>query len=147
MREIAAAFQELRLYGMAGAWVDLTSQGNVGSESSRGLVEHLLQAEHTDRAMRSVSYQLKSARFPVHRDLAGFDFSHSKVDERLILELADLAITEVGHHMVFIGGTGTGKSHFATAWGVFRHHPPWPACALLLHRRSGQRPGTGESRR
>ncbi len=26
MREIAAELKELRLYGMAGAWVDLTSQ-------------------------------------------------------------------------------------------------------------------------
>ena len=118
MREIAAELKELRLYGMAGAWVDLTSQGQAGIESSRWLIEHLLQAEQTDRAMRSISYQLKSARFPVHRDLAGFDFSQSKVDERLITELADLAFTEVAHNLVFIGGTGTGKSHLATALGV-----------------------------
>lgn len=118
MREIANELKELRLYGMAGAWVDLTRQGTAGTESSRWLIEHLLQAEQTDRAMRSVSYQLKSARFPVHRDLAGFDFSQSKVDERLILELADLSFTEVAHNVVFIGGTGTGKSHLATALGV-----------------------------
>jgi len=118
MREIATELKELRLYGMAGAWVDLTSQGQAGIESSRWLIEHLLQAEHTDRAMRSISYQLKSARFPVHRDLAGFDFSQSKVDERLITELADLAFTEVAHNVVFIGGTGTGKSHLATALGA-----------------------------
>jgi DNA replication protein DnaC len=117
-REIAAACQELRRYGMAGAWVDLTSQGNVGIESSRWLVEHLRQAEHPDRAMRAVSYQRKSARFPVHRDLTGFDCSHAKVDERLILALADLAFTEVAHNVVFIGGTGTGKSPLATALGV-----------------------------
>ena len=83
MREITAELKELRLYGMAGAWVDLTAQGSVGIDTSRWLIEHLLQAEQADRAMRSVSYQLKSARFPVHRDLAGFDFSQSKVDERL----------------------------------------------------------------
>jgi DNA replication protein DnaC len=82
------------------------------------LIEHLLQAEHTDRAMRSVSYQLKAARLPVHRDLAGFDFSQAKVDERLIRELADLSFTEAAHNVVLIGGTGTGKTHLATALGV-----------------------------
>lgn len=118
MREVMNELKELRLYGMAGAWADLTAQGSVGIDSSRWLIEHLLQAEHTDRAMRSVSYQLKSARFPVHRDLAGFDFSQAKVDERLIKELADLAFTEAAHNVVFIGGTGTGKTHLATALGV-----------------------------
>ncbi|HRH81024.1 MAG TPA: ATP-binding protein [Thiobacillaceae bacterium] len=93
MRDVMSELKELRLYGMPGAWADLTAQGSVGIDASRWLIEHLLQAEHTDRAMRSVSYQLKSARFPVHRDLAGFDFAQAKVDERLIKELADLAFT------------------------------------------------------
>jgi hypothetical protein len=30
--------------------------------------------------MRSVSHQMHAARFPVHRDLAGFDFDVSPVD-------------------------------------------------------------------
>ncbi|VTY21399.1 Uncharacterised protein [Xylophilus ampelinus] len=45
-----------------------------GLDRSRWLVEHLLQAETTDRAMRSVQYQMTLVRFPLHRDLAGFDF-------------------------------------------------------------------------
>ena len=118
MAEVAADLKALRLYGMAAAWAELAAQGSVGIDASRWLIEHLLQAEHTDRAMRSVSYQLKSARFPVHRDLAGFDFSQAKVDERLIRELADLSFTEAAHNVVFIGGTGTGKTHLATALGV-----------------------------
>jgi DNA replication protein DnaC len=68
--------------------------------------------------MRSVSYQMHAARFPVHRDLAGFDFEQSKVDRGLIGELADLSFTEAAHNVVFIGGTGTGKTHLATALGV-----------------------------
>ncbi len=46
-------------------------------ETSRWLLEHLLQAEFTDRPMRSVSHQMHTAKFPAHRDLAGFDFAVS----------------------------------------------------------------------
>jgi len=119
MRDIATELKNLRLYGMAGAWDELLAQGeSAGLQSARWLVEHLLDVEHTDRAMRSISYQLHSAKFPVHRDLAGFDFEQSKVDRGLITELADLSFTEAAHNVVFIGGTGTGKTHLATALGV-----------------------------
>ena len=39
--------------------------------------------------MRSIAHQMKSARFPVHRDLAGFDFGTSQVDEALVGKLPD----------------------------------------------------------
>lgn len=124
MRDVAAELKALRLYGMAGAWDDLLTQGASTVDSSRWLIEHLLATEQTDRAMRSINYQMHSARFPVHRDLAGFDFGQSKVDQGLITELADLSFTEQAHNVVFIGGTGTGKTHLATALGVsgITHH-------------------------
>lgn len=119
MRDIAAEFKGLRLHGMAGAWEDFAAQGDsLTLQTSRRLIENLLQSEHTDRHMRSIGYQLHSAKFPVHRDLAGFDFEQAKVDQRLIMELADLSFTEEAHNVVFIGGTGTGKTHLATALGV-----------------------------
>jgi DNA replication protein DnaC len=119
MRDVAAELKELRLYGMGGAWADLLSQGGVSSvEPARWLIEHLLEAERTDRGVRSISYQMHAARFPVHRDLAGFDFEQSKVDRGLISELSSLDFTEAAHNVVFIGGTGTGKTHLATALGV-----------------------------
>jgi DNA replication protein DnaC len=117
--DVLVELKSLRLHGMAGAWADLVEQGgNTGIESSRWLIEHLLQAEGTDRAMRSVSHQMKVARFPVHRDLAGFDFEVSPVDRKLVTTLATTAFTEGAHNVVLVGGPGTGKTHLATAIGV-----------------------------
>jgi DNA replication protein DnaC len=118
MRDVTTELKELRLHGMASAWTDLMAQGTTSTESSRWLIEHLLQAETTDRAMRSVSHQMKAAKFPIHRDLAGFDFDSCKVDQHLVRQLATLSFTESAQNAVFIGGPGTGKTHLATAIAV-----------------------------
>ncbi|HKB53020.1 MAG TPA: ATP-binding protein, partial [Ramlibacter sp.] len=118
-RDLALELKALRLHGMAGAWLELQEQGqNAGLDSSRWLLEHLLQAEGTDRAMRSVSHQMHAAKFPMHRDLAGFDFEVSPVDRKLVTTLANMAFTDDAHNVVFVGGPGTGKTHLATAVGV-----------------------------
>jgi DNA replication protein DnaC len=116
--DITTDLKELRLNGMASAWTDLVTLGESGVATSKWLIEHLLQAEHTDRAMRSISHQMKVARFPIHRDLAGFNFGLSKVDEGLIKQLAKLEFTDTAQNAVLIGGPGTGKTHLATALGV-----------------------------
>jgi len=104
-RDVTVELKALRLHGMAGAWSDLVEQGtNAGLDSSRWLIEHLLQAEGTDRAMRSVSHQMHAARFPVHRDMAGFDFEVSPVDRKLVTTLATAAFTDDAHNVVLVGG-------------------------------------------
>ena len=119
MSEITTDLKALRLHGMVSAWEEIIARGAQTSvDSSRWLIEYLLEAEHTDRVMRSVGYQLHAAKFPVHRDLAGFDFEQAKADRNLIMELSSLSFTEEAHNVVFIGGTGTGKTHLATALGV-----------------------------
>ena len=119
MRDVMVELKQLRLHGMAGAWGDLVEQGgNAGLDSSRWLIEHLLQAEGTDRAMRSVSHQMHAAKFPMHRDLAGFDFEVSPVDRKLVMTLASTAFTDDAHNAVLVGGPGTGKTHLATAIAV-----------------------------
>ena len=121
-RDISTELKELRLHGMAQAWEELTTQEgqgtDVGVQTSRWLIEHLLQAEHTQRAFASVRHQMKAAKFPLHRDLAGFDFEASKVDQKLVKQLSTLDFTDTAQNVVLIGGPGTGKTHLATAVGV-----------------------------
>ena len=120
--DISVELKELRLHGMAGAWDELiTHEGkstDAGIQASRWLIEHLLQAEHAQRAFATVRHQMKAAKFPLHRDLAGFDFEGSQVDQKLVHLLATLDFTDTAQNAVLIGGPGTGKTHLATAIGV-----------------------------
>lgn len=118
MFDIIAELKSLKLHGMAIAFAEVEAQGSLSIDTSRWLIKHLLQAESTDRAMRSIRYQLNAAKFPIHRNLADFDFAQSKVDQSLIEQLANLYFTDAAHNIVLIGGTGTGKSHLATALAV-----------------------------
>ena len=55
MRNVTTELKALRLHGMAQAWDDLNEPGkSAGIDTSRWLIEHLLLAESTDRAMRSM---------------------------------------------------------------------------------------------
>lgn len=121
-RDISIELKDLRLHGMAGAWDELSTQegkpSDVGLQSSRWLIEHLLQAEHAQRVAATVRHQMKAAKFPLHRDLAGFDFEASKVDKKLVGQLCALEFTDTAQNAVLIGGPGTGKTHLATAIGV-----------------------------
>ena len=115
---IVADFKALRLHGMALTWADLIEQNNGDLEGSRWLVEQMLRAETTERATRSVGHQMSTAKFPVHRDLAEFEFDVSPVDRKLVMQLAETTFTEAAHNVVLVSGPGTGKGHLATAIGV-----------------------------
>ena len=77
----------LKMHGMAQAVGELTEQGSPAFEAALPILSQLLKAETADREVRSTAYQLKAARFPSYRDLAGFDFASSEVNEALVRQL------------------------------------------------------------
>lgn len=118
MADLVAALKQLRLYGMAACYAEGVEQGHPVMTTAGPALATLVEAEATDRATRSIRYQMHVARFPMHRDLAGFDFTQAKVDRRQITGFATTSFTEQAENLVLIGGTGTGKTHLATALGI-----------------------------
>ena len=84
---IVIMLRELKMHGMAQAVAELAEQGAPAFDAAQPILSQLLKAETAEREVRSVAYQLKVARFPAYRDLAGFDFSHSEVNEALVRQL------------------------------------------------------------
>lgn len=120
--ELIAQLNALRLYGMAQALADLVAYPAEQPPLPELWVQPLLDAERADRQARTLQYQLKTARFPLHRDLASFDFQESPVPEPRVRSLSSAQFTDTAQNLIFVGGTGTGKSHLAIALGVAAIH-------------------------
>jgi len=121
MLELIGSLTELKLYGMVERLPQLLDTPRNKTSFQSGLIQ-LIEAEKADRDIRRLRYQMKIARFPHHRDLQGFDFKQSQVDKLLITDLSRSDFTDQAHNLIFIGGTGTGKTHLATALGIHAIH-------------------------
>lgn len=122
MSDILAQLKALKLYGMAGCYTELRQQYTPDQmddlEATDQILLQLLQAESTERNIRSIRYQTQAARFPIQRHLQGFDFNQSKVNQQLIHQLATMEFATAAQNLVLVGGTGTGKTHLAIAIGA-----------------------------
>lgn len=112
----------LHLYGMASGWLELQAEAPRQPSRPEVWLDRLIEAEQADRQVRSLRYQLKTARFPIHRDLNNFEWKESPLDQGQIQQLASSAFMDSAHNLILVGGTGTGKTHLATALGVAAIH-------------------------
>src|SRR5579872_4701843 len=121
---VVVMLRGLKMYGMAEAASDLIEQGAPAFDTAVPVLAQLLKAEVAEREVRSIAYQMKTARFPAYKDLAGFDFASSEVNEAMVRQLHRGEFIDGAHNVVLIGGPGTGKTHLATALCVqaVEHH-------------------------
>ena len=115
---MVTTLKSLKLFGMAQAVEELAAQSSPAYLNAQSILDSLLKAELAEREVRSVNYQMKTARFPAYRDLSGFDFAQSVANEALVRHLHRGEFMDAAHNVVLIGGPGTGKTHLATAIGV-----------------------------
>lgn len=121
---LMTTLKTLKLHGMADSIASLAEQASPAYQHALPILETLLKAEVAEREVRSINYQMTVAKFPAYRDLTGFDFTESQVDEALVKALHRCEFIEDAQNVVLVGGPGTGKTHLATAIAVqaIQHH-------------------------
>lgn len=114
--ELTDILRRLSLTTIAQHYEDL---GQEAAREGLGHVEYLrrlAEAEAAARYERSVHRRTKAARLPVLKTLEQFDWSWpKKINRAQIQELFRLRFVEQNSNVVFMGGVGLGKTHFALA--------------------------------
>lgn len=92
------------------------------TNNSLSFTEGLLKLSNYQIDYKSVSAakaMVKVAAFPFLKELKDYDFSFQpSVNQQQILELATLRFMELSENIVFLGTSGVGKTHLATAIGI-----------------------------
>ncbi len=116
--ELLEMMRALKLAGMRAAYDEIMRAGMQNRRSVPEILGDLLSAELAEKTARSIRYQMSAAKFPVMKHLGEFDFTAASVNEALVRTLHEGDFLDQTRNAVFVGGTGSGKSHLAIAIGV-----------------------------
>lgn len=109
----------LRLSASAKALPNLLREAQDRDFNHLEFLSALLRQELDQREENTVARRIKQARFPQIKTLETFDFSLiPTVSKTRILALAQGQYIDEKRHVIFMGNSGTGKSHVATALGL-----------------------------
>ncbi|MBL0223483.1 MAG: ATP-binding protein, partial [Xanthomonadales bacterium] len=111
----------------------LQNSAGGGTEQAEWLPPSITAEAQTDRG-RARSLPDAAAKFK-HRDLARSEFGRFKVEVASRSALFSTAeFTERAENVVLVGGTGTGRTHLATALGIQAITPPRQASSVPIPR-------------
>ena len=115
---IDARLRALRLPGALERYRDLADEFGVG-EPGLGFLDACLQEEMDSRKHRRYERNLRAARFPVVKELGGFNFAAiPSVSKTQVEELATGRFIAAHETVLLVGNAGTGKTHLLTGLGV-----------------------------
>ena len=92
---------------------------NKGEKSFSEALEELVDLEKKNKQIRRDAANLHVANFPFIKTLDDFDFDFQpNINRKELLELNALGFVENKENVIFVGSSGVGKTHLATALGV-----------------------------
>ena len=113
--DILELMATLKLFGMRAAYDEVMATAIKRQYEPARIVGQLLAAEIAEKQARSIKYQMTIAKLPLAKDLDGFTFAETPINESLVRSLTTGAFLAEQRNAVLVGGTGTGKSHLAIA--------------------------------
>jgi DNA replication protein DnaC len=88
-------------------------------QSHLSYLEALLEGEVEERGRKAMARRIQEARFPSVKTLEEFDFQcASHIPAALVRNLSEGGYLERKEPIIFLGETGTGKTHLATGLAV-----------------------------
>lgn len=116
---VKANLKQLKLPAMLAEWEKLAREAADRDEPYDTYLLRLTELEVAARSANAVAARIRAAGFPVLKDFDTFDFTAVPgVSKQKALELARGEWVEQHFNCCLIGGSGTGKTHLATAWGL-----------------------------
>lgn len=92
---------------------------NKGEKSFSEALDELVDIEKKNKQVRRDTINLHIANFPFIKTLDDFDFNFQpNLNRKELLELSSLGFVENKENIIFVGTSGVGKTHLATALGV-----------------------------
>jgi DNA replication protein DnaC len=113
--DVLEMMETLKLRGMYAVYDEVLTNGHKRRSTAEKILLELLEAEAAERHLRSIRYRMGQARFPALKDLDTFKFAEAAVGEQQIRSLYEGDFLENHTNLIFVGGTGTGKTHLAIA--------------------------------
>lgn len=116
MTKRSSAYRQLQLKYLEAALPPLLESARAADWTYETFLARALTAELDGREQAALVRRLKAARIPAHKSLDGFDFPFQPtLSERRLRELADLSFVRTCTNVVFLGPSGTGKTHLSLA--------------------------------
>jgi DNA replication protein DnaC len=116
---LKANLKQLRLPTMLAEWEKLAREAADRDEPYDAYLLRLTELEVAARTANAIAARIRVAGFPVLKDFDSFDFTATpNLPKQKILELARGEWIDQHFNCCLIGGSGTGKTHVAIAWGL-----------------------------
>lgn len=94
-------------------------QVNKGQKSFSEALEELIEIEKKNNQIRAENACVKTANFPFIKTMEDFDFDFQPgINKKELLELSHLGFIDRKENILFVGTSGVGKTHLATAIGI-----------------------------
>lgn len=110
--------KELHLGAFRRALDESLSKAQKNKRGYDDFLLELLDQEIASRKISALKNRIKRAKFTQTKDLDNYDFKESGVDEAVVRRIYDGEYLREYKNVVFMGGSGTGKTHLAVSIGM-----------------------------